>query len=173
MRRAAAIAAAVLACAQSVAPAAAGQEICTRLNAYIRAPFSTAPGQAPVARSIEFYWQPPGILGAVQCVHNGVAANKALCDWLMENTSREFSEQLPDAVLTCFGFSFPPVPNVEDWRATYSFVDDKTLRRLVLDVRHGQPDIDYDAIRISVLPDGQDTSLHPLPDFPSPPKLDN
>jgi hypothetical protein len=169
MHRTASAVIAALACSIAF-PAAAAGEFCTHLNAFIRAPFAAA--RTPVARSVVFYWQPPGILGTVQCVHDGIAANKTFCDWLMENTSREFSERLPESVLACYGFSFPPVPNVEDWRATYSFVDDKTLRWLVLDVRHDQPGLDYDAVRISVLPDGQDTAIHPLPDLAGPPKID-
>ena len=112
---------------------------------------------------------PGGILGTIQCVHGGVQPGKKFCDWLMDNTSREFSEALPENVLRCEGFGFPGVPNVEDWKATYGFVDDKSLRWLILEVRLDQPGDRYDgAVRISALPDGQDTAIHPLPPFPDP-----
>lgn len=152
--------------------AVAEDEFCTHLFDFVRAPFPVEQDKLQHTRSIEFYWMPSGILGTIQCVHEGKAENRKLCDWLMQHTSREFSELLAEDVLRCEGFGFPPVPNVGDWKATYEFVDDKSLRWLVLDVRRAQPNVPYDdAVRISALPDGQDTAVHPLPPFPDPPPI--
>ncbi|MEJ0027845.1 MAG: hypothetical protein WDN01_17610 [Rhizomicrobium sp.] len=134
-------------------------EICNRLDAFDRAPFPSGVTQAP--RSVVFLWKPSGILGTAECVHHSEPNAKALCGWLMENTSREFSEVLPERILSCHGFGFPRHPNVGDWIADYEFIDEKTMRWLRLDVARGQiPDVD--AIRWTVLPDGKDNATLPL-----------
>ncbi len=143
-------------------------EFCDHLFDFVRAPFA-ASGKPPVARSIEFYWIPSGILGTTQCVYGGTKPGKDFCDWLINHSSKEFTELLPEEALRCEGFDFPPVPNVDDWKATYQFVDGKSLRWLVLDVRLYQPGDRYDgAVRISALPDGQGMATHPLPPLPDP-----
>jgi hypothetical protein len=153
-------------------PASADTDFCVHLNSFIRAPFPTPSGGKPVARSIEFFWLPGDLLPNVQCQHDGIREGAKFCGWLIENTSREFSEMLPESVLKCEGFGFPPVPNVEDWKATYSIVDDVSLRWMILEVRRGQENTRYDAIRVSVLPDGQDSAMNPLPAFPEPERTD-
>jgi hypothetical protein len=153
-------------------PARADTDFCAHLNSFIRAPFPASSREQPVARSIEFYWLPGDILPNVQCRHGGIAEGTKFCGWLIENTSREFSEMLPESVLKCEGFAFPLVPNVEDWKATYSFVDDVSQRWMILEVRRGQENMEYDAIRVSVLPDGQDSAMNPLPAFPEPEPTD-
>jgi hypothetical protein len=161
MRAAVAIVVAALCSSQAIA----ADEFCDHLNAFIRAPFS-----APVPRSAEFYWMAPGdAWGTVACFGHGDADSKKLCNWLLSgNTSHEFSEMLPEQVLGCNGFTFPVMPNVEDWKATYSFPDEPSGRWMVMDVRHGQRDLKYDVVRISVLPDGKDEATSPLPDVPPP-----
>jgi hypothetical protein len=165
MRTAAAL---VLTASFCCSQASANDDFCQQLKAFVLAPFPT-----PTARSVEFYWVPEGILGTVKCVHHGVKASQEFCSWLIQNTSREFDEGLPEDFLRCHGFQFPPIPNAEDWKATYSFFDnagDASERETVLEVRLAQPGTrDDGAVRISVIPKGQHTAIKPLPPFPEAP----
>jgi len=143
--------------------AAAQEEICTRLDIFDRAPITALVGAKPPPRSIVFLWTQGEILPNVTCIHGGQTDAKALCDWLLANTSREFSEVLPEDILRCHGFAFPPVPNVGTWIADYSFFDDKNQRELLLEVHRGDLST-ANAVRWTAFPDGQnDATAAPLP----------
>jgi hypothetical protein len=167
MRRAAARVVAALFVLPGVAHSAEAEyhdDICNRLDTFDRAAFD-APA---VAHSIVFVWKPAGILGTVECLHWNERNAKALCGWLIENTSREFDEALPERILRCHGFEFPLMPNVRDWIALYDFWDEKENRDLLLEVdRGGLPDAS--AIRWTVFPTGKSVdsfTLTPLKDIP-------
>jgi hypothetical protein len=151
----------VLLCAMAVTTSAfAADPLCDYLRAFVRAPLDLAPNGNPGRRWVEVHW-----LGAwldldkgwhVECRSSGAAASKALCAWLPQNVSFEFSNTTPFEVMECYGYKFPhPYPQ---WfpilmeTALWDKAEDDRFIELKADFRDRKsPEA---ALRISVVPLG-------------------
>lgn len=135
MRRAVALAAAIVSLCAS--PASAGDGLCARLVAFYEAPFE----QGVHFRSIDVHWI-GGWLDLehgwhLECRNTPDAAAKALCGWLPDNTSFEFPNSLPRRILECTQGIRLQQDNTEiDFEfATASIYTPDRYVRLVIDFR--------------------------------------
>src|SRR6185312_17535018 len=106
LMRATAALAAVTICGPFVAMSAqSGENLCDHLRAFERAPMETAENGKPGRRWVELHW-----IGGwtdfttgwhMECRDSGAMASKALCAWLSNNTTFEFSNGVPMTFLEC------------------------------------------------------------------------
>lgn len=130
-------------------PAISAESLCKTFQTLAQ----SAPEQADERPWIEFHW---GIdheqhsFWSWGCRHSNDKVSKATCDWLMENTSHEFTMMLPLAVMSCYGYHLPKYASY-DWSGIAGTIklkqgDDYAL---VLDLDYrGLPDGEV-AIRVS------------------------
>jgi len=112
--RATAALAAVTICGPFVAMSAqSGENLCDHLRAFERAPMETAENGKPGRRWVELHW-----IGGwtdfttgwhMECRDSGAMASKALCAWLSNNTTFEFSNGVPMTFLECYTYRRPQV----------------------------------------------------------------
>jgi hypothetical protein len=149
-------------------------EFCNQIYAFQTAPFEKDSEGKPLRRAIEFHW-----IGfwmdfehgfGTECQNGGTAPGKALCNWLPENTSREFPSTLPLDILSCYGWKIPGHTSDFDIRkATLKISTDKDGNELENSDRYLQLEIDMQArkrgdmaIRLSVIP-WDEKFLNPQP----------
>lgn len=156
-------AAALLAAPQT---AQAAEQLCDELNAFAAGQWSEPDDPAP-RHWVEFH---RGVQADTAnrwswgCRYSGDEASKALCDWLMDNTSREFHAALPVNVLKCLG-------NVTPEQATDAaqLVEGQIRRKagdgswLVLDIASKGMRRGESAVRISFASDARALDPEDLP----------
>jgi hypothetical protein len=152
----------------AVAHADEGDDACPHIAAFAAAPLAKGDGDSKgiAYRSVTFRFLPADIFPTLTCDGSDVPARK-LCGWLGSNTSREFTEMLPEQVLGCYGFKFPLLPNVGGWKATYDLYDDHHL--MLLEIVRGEPGWTEDDVRLTVFREGMDDATSPLPRLPGQP----
>lgn len=149
----------------------AQDHICDYVKAFERAPFERDDAGREKYRWIEMHW-----IGAwmdfdhgfhLECRHSPDNASKAFCAWLIDNTSFEFSEDLPIRILTCHRYRFPdrqgPSFEKEEF-SLYSSASGEVLLKTNFQ-GHKKPDA---AIRLIVFPQHQDVAT----EKPMPPMID-
>jgi hypothetical protein len=95
------VTAALLACST---PAVAGDELCKTIQAFER----SKPQHANERTWFEYHWGfARDSFWSWGCRHSRDEVAKATCQWLLENTSREFSMMLPHSIMQCYGYRFP------------------------------------------------------------------
>lgn len=144
-------------------PAWAGDEICARIEAFQRAPFEEG-GAATPARWVEVRWE--GNIGGADgwglaCTRSEDDASAQLCDWLVGNTSMEFSGNLPKRILECFGYAFPsPWSGWREWRSDLDLVGAGRPLLLQIDLTEAAPSR---VVRLVSFAEGQSEATVDLP----------
>ena len=95
----------MFALAVSVATPAQADEICAKINGFIKSQLAD-PSQP---HWVELHWgyDSDVVLWSKACRNSKDADSKEFCDWLMDNTSNEFRSSVPIRILKCFGYGFP------------------------------------------------------------------
>ena len=150
----------------ALAPAIArADDLCDYLKAFEEAPFDRSQEETG-RRWFEMHWNGAFLVDqwGLSCSPSPNAAEQALCQWLVEHSSFEFSSNLPLGILQCHGYRFPDTPDAWiDWSATIElWTEDGRLH--LLEVNLVGMDDHSPAVRYSVFDtDGGD------PDFELPP----
>jgi hypothetical protein len=145
----------------------APDDICVKLSAFENAPFDSS-ANSPRRHWVEVHW-----IGnwldlqngwKLRCDHSADPASGEFCKWLLQNTSFEFADRLPRAMLICHGYHFPDLTYWDDWRLELplsfnEITETSTLLQIDL-TSHKQPE---SAVRYSVFAKGADQALNPLP----------
>jgi len=101
----------------------AADPLCKELEAFAAAQLSEKGD--PIPRYwVEFHWgfaPDPNTFWSWGCRHSDDAAATRLCDWLMENISREFRSSLPIGVQKCMGYKFPRNA-ISDWNISEGII---------------------------------------------------
>jgi hypothetical protein len=89
------------------AQANAADQLCQELKDFVRA--QEAETADPMPRHwVEYHWGiDPHAIWSWGCRDSKDASSKEFCGFLLDNTSREFRNQLPIRVQQCFGYRFP------------------------------------------------------------------
>lgn len=126
---------------------ALAHELCSTLRTFERSEMQ----QDGERRWVEFHWgYDPDAIWSWGCRHSDDKTAKATCDWLLSHTSREFSMQLPLAMMTCYGYRVPRFAYL-DWAGiagTITLRDDDT-HRLVMDLNYRDLPKGEVAVRLS------------------------
>ncbi|MEO8927749.1 MAG: hypothetical protein ABI306_11365 [Caulobacteraceae bacterium] len=145
--------AAVLAAMAPASASAAG--VCAPLSTFEHAAFAIEAATSPSAHWVELHWLGNWLdFGGgwrLECRHSSDGASTTLCAWLTGNTSFEFHDRLPRAILICHGYRFPDLSYWDDWKAQIELSGGPAVDE-VLDIdqtAHKTPDV---AIRLTVFP---------------------
>jgi hypothetical protein len=145
----------------------APDDICAKLSAFENAPFDSS-ANSPRRHWVEVHW-----IGnwldlqngwKLRCDHSADPASGEFCKWLLQNTSFEFADRLPRAMLICHGYHFPDLTYWDDWRLELplsfnEITETSTLLQVDL-TSHKPPE---SAVRYSAFAKGADQALNPLP----------
>ena len=92
----------------------------------------------------------------LECQPSSDNASKAFCNWLLDNTSFEFSENLPLRFMYCHGYRYPAGGTyISGWKSEIDLYSEH-VGQIVLQINlqgHKQPDA---AVRLTVFREGKD-----------------
>jgi hypothetical protein len=153
--------------------AIARDRLCEYLRAFERAPFESVAGKLQ-PRWIDVHW-----IGIwldldkgwhLECRPSEALASHAFCNWLRDNTSFEFSDDLALRILTCHGYRFPEWRDIWLGRTYVGFYLPSAGQYLLdIDLRDRQdPDR---AIRLAIFPPQRDEATDKLPPLINPENL--
>ena len=155
----------VAACWLSSAPlAAATDDVCDRVAKFHRAGFDHTE-QPDGRRWVEMHWTGHWLdfdqSFGLKCKSSPDSAARELCGWLIDHTSTEFPDNLPQRVLTCYGHRFPRHAHWSGWKSDISFFAGDRLLLLEIDLltMHNETG----AIRLSSFAPGKDDALVEMP----------
>jgi hypothetical protein len=152
-----------LALGEGAEPATA-DEVCSHLFTFEREGFSKIKSDSG-RHWVEVHW-----IGnwldtdkgwRLECRHSSDDEAKQFCLWLVPNTSFEFADRLPRAILECHGYTFPDLSYWDDWKAEIDLYghSDNTVLLEIDQTRHKEADR---AIRVSSFRSGDDDATQPL-----------
>lgn len=144
-------------------------ELCDRL----RSLEWSAPARPtePSRRWIEMHWRGHWLdfdrgFG-LSCRSSGEPEANALCNWLPEHTSFEFSSVLPMRILECHGYKFPrPFPSWGEWKSEMTVGE-----RGLLEINFADLKGETGAIRFSTFAPNHDDATDELPPLTAMPPL--
>jgi hypothetical protein len=130
-------------------PALAAEGLCQKIRVFAQ----SEPEQADERSWFEFHWgidHAPNSFWSWGCRHSNDKVAKDTCDWLMHNTNQEFTMELPQAIMTCYGYRFPKYASY-DWEGIAGTIKlkDGDDYRLVLDLDYRNLPSGEEAIRVS------------------------
>lgn len=140
----------------------AKDELCKKLHSFVADQKAETADPAP-RHWVEFHWginPDPNTFWSVGCLHSSDLSSKQFCGWLLDHTSREFSNFLPIRIQQCMGFSFPK-NRKNEWHLTDGEIrhDIKdgwlVLEMTTRDLQPGESAlrISYDTIDVKFEPD--------------------
>jgi hypothetical protein len=157
--------------------ATAGDDVCSRVARFHRAGFDHT--EQPLGRRwVEVHWVGHWLDldhgWGLKCEHSPDSAARELCGWLSSHTSFEFPWDLPQRILTCYGYRFPRGSHLSGWKSDASLFS--ADRELLLEVDLFTMQKETGAIRLSSFAPEKDDALVEMPplselgDTASPPR---
>lgn len=139
---------------------AKADEICLKLKSFETAARSDNPVEP---QWIDVYWaiNDEAIFSSA-CIHGEKAASGALCEWLVENMSREFSGLLPKRILDCAKTRRNPY-GATAFPARATFFAGYQGGRFYLETAH-RKDSEKPWMRLTIFPDRRRSDASALPE---------